>query len=294
MQVLSPVQIAVLSVESWPVLPDLISLGCIAESQLQGSGLEDVGGAASQQPGQPPQSSDELNVLADALAQPGGRLHPTMDAWGQSTHSPHASGSPSPRPSSAWPNSFYEAAHLESPACKSGRPGLGQQQLRANPPASMSIFSQAILPTSRRSATGRACRPQYPSTDPLCSRILGHQVQSAAGELEQAWDLQGAAGTLTRHLGEHGSPVGELTLPAENPPLSLCQASQNDLGITRTQPAHAGLQHDAAHYTPVSAGQSSRDCSCASITDPNLERPLSRGFMDLLETLVSQHPSVAF
>ena len=43
MQVLLLVQTAVLSVKTWPVVPDLISLGCIAELQLQGSELQEVG-----------------------------------------------------------------------------------------------------------------------------------------------------------------------------------------------------------------------------------------------------------
>lgn len=44
LQVLTPMQIAVLAVRTWPVVPDLVSLGSIAETQLEGSclSLEDT------------------------------------------------------------------------------------------------------------------------------------------------------------------------------------------------------------------------------------------------------------
>ena len=289
MQVLLPAQIAMLSVKTWPTVPDLISLGCAAESQLQGSELQVVRCAASQQPGQPTQQLDELIVFGDALTQPAGRLHQTMEGLGQQADSQHAGGSPPPQPPSAQPSSSHAAAQSAIPACKHGCPCLGLQQLQNSSPTSMSILSQAILPTTRRS-TASGAWPQHPRADPLCSRTFGHQVQLPAGEWEQVWGLQGAAGT--RQLGKQGSPVGELTLPADNPLLSLGQASHIGWGSVRTQTAHAGLQHDDVYYTPGGVGSSIGGCSHASIADPILERPLSRDTMDMLEALVCQHPSV--
>ena len=205
MQVLTPMQVAVLAVETWPVVPDLISLGSTAESELQGGGSRVGGRPASQQPGQPAQGLAGCSPTAGALTIPSSRLHGTPDKWGLSAHT--LQESPSPQPLSAGPSSPCTAAPDAHPAGQSGNPSMGPQQPQMDSPASMRLPSQAILPKGGDFTAARASQSQHAAAPGGWK--ARHPGLLPAGDLQQVWGMQDAQSALTDpwHDRPHPTPV---------------------------------------------------------------------------------------
>ena len=225
-------QIAVLAVRTWPVVPDLVSLGSIAETQLQGSclSLEDtrLTTGVSLPPGELSRRLDALSARSGSAQQ---QSEPSQQPIDLRLMSP-MQGSPAFPPPAALtspgPARNPVAAH-ESQA-DWGRTDAQRSRLHQLP--GRGFQSQAAIPHSSRAAMDVSPLQQQPPLGPPSSR--GHQRRASypAGTPQQAQIPAGAA-----HSQRHGGPLTTLGL-----------LGQQVLGMTGSGTNNPTSQSHLGHY----------------------------------------------
>ena len=255
-QVLNPVQTAVLSVRTWPVVPDIMALGSVAESQLQAQWLHVHGSnqLASQQPWELVQHMDWLDPNSTGLAQPPSRAPDSPPRPGLQADLLH--GQSSHEPLSAAPSCFGMAAPVVVPSAAAAAAAFSQelQHLPIAWPVNMDGQGRVV---NKSAALTAACELHPPSASPPASRGPEHQTSSLAGSAspvgylprdipEGCWDEQGPSEDAQRTA-------------ADAPVQRLGSAMHPGRGILA--PIHASPQQHGMRVGQAGAGTTSRDAA---------------------------------
>ena len=180
---------AALCVKTWPVVPDIVALGSVADLQLQAQWLHVHGSnqLASQQPWEMVQLMDWLAPHDEGLLQPPSGAHASLPGQGLHQDVPHRQFSY--EPASAVPS----VASLATPIM------ISSAAAAAVAAAGSSLEMQHIWPinmdgqgriVTKSAAVTAACELQLPSATLFSSRGSGQQTLSPAGSALPPWYMR--------------------------------------------------------------------------------------------------------
>ena len=182
---LTPVQVAVLAVRSWPVAPDLIAIGMVAASQLQATSVHvpDVEQPTSQQPWELMQHMGWLDLHSAGLPQLSSGAHDSASRQGLQAGFAHGQPSLEPLAAAISPSGIAApVAALPSPASE----GSVMELHRLQPAWPVTMDDQGRV-ASRSAALTAAVELQPPNTG------SEQQTPLLAGSPSQPWYLQSGA-----------------------------------------------------------------------------------------------------
>lgn len=273
MQVLSPVQVAVLAVRTWPFAPDFIALGSIAEAQLQADGVpaqpsaQDIG----QQLWQPMENMGWLDLLPADVPPPSSSAQHAACSQGLHPASSHVQSSRGPPPPAhPLPSTPASIANL-SAASAGAALGLEYQL----PDWSPQMDDKGHV-AAGSAALNIAHQLQHPSAGQSIGRGIEHPRLLMPSSTNQAWYLQ-------RGL-EDVYWDGQVPTEDQCPAQRLGPILQPVRGFFT--PVHADWQHTETHFRQGKAGMGMP----GSCIDRRAVNPL--GLLDLEEsTLLGLMPN---
>lgn len=254
LQVLNPVQTAVFCVKTWPIVPDIVAVGSVAESQLQAQWLHVHGSGqlASQQPWEHVQHMDWLVPDAGRLPEPASTAYasPAMQVLpadllhGQAPRDLATAAFPCTSTATSFMNASSAAGtRLEfQHVCPIDADGQGRV-------------------VNKSAALTCACELQLPSASLPSDRGSEHQASSLAGSALPPWYMRAYIQDEMPSQDTPGPADAPQSTAADASALKLCPEVHPSGGIL--EPIHADPQQTGMNVGQASSGMTTTSRSAA-------------------------------